>query len=66
MSKELYISRRIEMIERELNDLKSFVTRGDGTSINLRGIWEEADITDEEIEQAKRSLLSGIELDDSG
>lgn len=64
MSRDEYIVRRIEMIQEELEELKRFIS-GKGEIVSLRGLWAGADITDEEIEEAKRSLFKVVELDDS-
>ena len=63
MSRELYITRRIEMIEEDLEHLKKFVSIDEGKLVSLRGVWEGANFQDEEIEEAKQSLFKGIELD---
>ena len=64
MSKESLIMGHIERIEEELAGLKRLLSKGGGESVNLLGIWDGANITDEDIEEAKRSLFKGIELDD--
>ena len=64
MTREAYMAKRIEMIERELEDLRKTMLSGGGRVADLRGIWKGADITDEEIEEAKRSLFKGAELDE--
>ena len=64
MTREAYIAKRIEMIERELEDLRKTMLGGGGKVSDLRGIWKGVDITDEEIEEAKRSLFKGVELDE--
>jgi hypothetical protein len=66
MQREAYIVKQIEVIERELQELKRFVAGGKQEMGSLRGIWKGVDITDEEIEEAKRSLFKGIEFDESG
>ncbi len=66
MSREALIFRRIENIERELAELKRLLSNEKRENFNLRGIWKGADISDEEIEQAKRSLFSGIDKYESG
>ena len=35
MSREDYVIRRIEMIEEQLNELKTFISRGEGDVISL-------------------------------
>ena len=37
---------------------------GNGKTISLRGLWKGSDISDEMINEAKRSLFKGIELDE--
>ncbi len=63
-AREAYIVRRIEAIQRELDYLKRLMPPGEGRMEDLYGIWKGADITDDEIEEAKRFLFKGIELDD--
>ena len=64
MNREEYIIKRIEMIEEELGELKRFVSSSKGEIISLRGVWKGADIPDSYIEEAKRSLFKGIDIDD--
>ena len=64
MSREHYIAKRIEMIEHDLEQFKSFVEVGNGKTISLRGLWKGSDISDEMIDEAKRSLFKGIEFDE--
>jgi hypothetical protein len=54
VSRDDYIVKRIEMIQYELEQLKKLFVKREPKS--LRGIWKGANITDEEIEEAKRSL----------
>ena len=54
MSRDDYIVKRIEVIQYELEQLKKLFVKREPKS--LRGIWKGANITDEEIEEAKRSL----------
>ena len=61
MSREDYVVKRIEMIEADLEELKRFISGGNGESISLRSIWAGVDIQDEEIEEAKWSLFKGFE-----
>ena len=63
MSREDYIVKRIEMIQEELEQLKKLLVEEEPSGVSLRGIWKGADITDKEIEEAKRSLFKGIRLD---
>ena len=65
MGRETYIITRIEAIEAELRRLRQFMSPDRTTRTTLRGIWQGADISDEQIEDAKRSLFKGVELDDS-
>jgi hypothetical protein len=66
MNIDEYIVMRIEEIQKELDELKNLVAKGKGEIISLQGIWEGANITDEDIEEAKRSLVrKGIEFDQS-
>lgn len=65
MNKEEYVIKRIEMIQEELDQLKRFVAGGKGKMVSLRGMWEGADISDEDIEEAKRSLFKGTKFDGS-
>jgi len=62
---EGYIVVRIDMIQKELDELRRFLLSGEGEIVNLQGIWAGADITEEEIEEAKRSLFKGIEIGES-
>ena len=58
MTTEAYVLKRIEMMEQELERLKkAFLKKGKGEVISLRGIWEGVDVSDAEIEEAKRSLF---------
>ena len=63
MSKEDYIVQRIEMIQEELEQLRKLLVEEEPSGVSLRGIWKGVDITNEEIEEAKRSLFKGIRLD---
>ena len=65
MSGEVYITRRIEAIEEELKQLKKLVSGRERRLVSLRGVWEGVDTPDEAIEEAKRSLFKGINIDDS-
>ena len=64
MRRETYIITRIGAIEAELRRLRQFVSRDRTDRVTLRGIWKGADISDEQIEDAKRSMFRGVELDD--
>ena len=66
MSAETEIATRIEMIQQELEEIKKLVSGGDRGMTGLPGLWKGADFSDEEIEEAKRSLSSGIEKYESG
>jgi hypothetical protein len=49
---------RIELIEKELAEIKDKLVREDRPQrLTLRGIWKDIDVTDEDIEDAKRSLF---------
>ena len=65
MGRDTYIITRIEAIEAELRRLRQFMSQDRTNETTLRGIWQGADISDEQIEDAKRSLFKGVELDDS-
>ncbi len=66
MNRDEYITKRIEMIERELMGLKRFVSGGNGKAKSLKGLWKGVDTSDEEIEAAKRSLSRGVETYEQG
>lgn len=58
MSTETHVIKRIEMMQKELEDLKNKVLKkGSSEIVSLRGIWEGVDFPDEEIEEAKHSWL---------
>ena len=57
MSRENYIVRRTEMAQEDLEHLRSFVAGGKEKIVSLRGMWEGADIPDEDAEEANRSLF---------
>jgi hypothetical protein len=61
MSRDAYVVKRIEKVQRELEEIKDLVSKGNGQNITLLGLWEGVDFSDEEIEEAKRSLFKGIE-----
>ena len=65
MGRETYIIARIEAIEAELRRLRQFMSHDLTNKTTLRGIWQGVDISDDQIEDAKRSLFKGVELDDS-
>ena len=56
MSTEDYILTRIEAIERELHELKKMVSGRESKPVGLLGAWSDVNISDQEIEEAKRSL----------
>ena len=66
MSRDAYIIKRLENIESELRQLRRYIFGGERKTISLQGVWEGVDISDEEIEEAKRSLAKGIEKYESG
>ena len=53
---------KIERIEEELQEVKRMVADDGGENVNLEGIWEGADVSDEGIEEAKRSLSKASRL----
>lgn len=57
---------KIEAIEEEISDLKLFVLKNLTPSkkniISLKGIIKHIEISDEDIEEAKKSLYSKIEI----
>ena len=63
MSKEAYLIKRIEMIEQELKEIKSILLEDRGENVSLLGLWEGANIADEEIPEAKRSLFAHMGSD---
>ena len=65
MSREDYLIRRIEMIEKDLDHLKTFVSVGKRKAESLRGVWAGLNTSDQDIEEAKRSLFKGLEIDGS-
>jgi|GEM_PF-2513835 len=61
MAMESYVAKRLEVIERELADLRRLIQgekaqRGKRKG-TLRGIWQGVEFTDEEIEGTKRALF---------
>ena len=64
MRRETYIITRIGAIEAELRRLRQFVSRDRTDRVTLRGIWQGADISNEQTRDAKRSMFRGVELDD--
>ena len=64
MKTDAYVLKRIEAIERELHELKKMVSDKESKPVSLRGVWRDLDISDQEIEEAKRSLSKGIDVDD--
>jgi hypothetical protein len=65
MNNEAYVAKRIEMIQDDLERLKKLLSPSEGEVVSLEGIWEGLDVSDEEIEEAKRSLFKGAYLDES-
>lgn len=62
MGRETYIITRIEATEAELRRLRQFMSRDrTNKTTTLCGIWQGADISDEQIEDAKRSVFNGVE-----
>ena len=64
MTDRSLILAKIERIEEELQEVKRMVADDSRENVNLEGIWEGVDISDEDIEEAKRSLFKGIYIDD--
>ena len=64
MADRSLILAKIERIEGELQEVKRMVAEDGGENVNLEGIWEGVDISDEEIEEAKRSLFKSANSDD--
>lgn len=58
MVTEIYLVKRIEMLQEELESLKRTVLKkGAEKPAQIRGIWKGVDFSDEEIEEAKSSWL---------
>ena len=54
----IYLVKRIEMLQEELESLKRTVLKkGIEKPAQIRGIWKGVDFSDEEIEEAKSSWL---------
>jgi hypothetical protein len=54
MVTEIYIIKRIEMLQEELESLKRTVLKkGTGIPLKMRGIWKGVDFSDEEIEETR-------------
>lgn len=54
---------RIEMIQKELDELKKIVINqkiGVKRKANLGGIWQGIDVSDDEIKEAQRSIFKNI------
>ncbi|MBM3934824.1 MAG: hypothetical protein FJ319_11090 [SAR202 cluster bacterium] len=66
MDTDVLIVRQIEKIQRELDDLKQLIGERKKSRKSLMGILKGVDVSDEEIEIAKRSLSGGIEKYESG
>lgn len=54
-----YVLKRLEMIEAEIAELKRLLGAKPSKrrKVTLEGIWKGADITDDDIEEAKQSLF---------
>ena len=53
-----YLINRIEVLEKELALLKSFVKKREQKRIiKLEGLWKGIEITEEDIEEAKKALF---------
>ncbi len=64
MNKELLIEKQLEKIELEIELLRKLLR--DVTpkqNINMSGIWEGADITDVDLEEAKKSLVKDFDFE---
>jgi len=65
MAMESYVAKRLEVIERELGELRQLLEAGAvpkrKRKKGLRGIWKGVEFTDQEIEEAKRSLFKGLD-----
>jgi hypothetical protein len=57
-AKRSYVVTRLEAIQQELELLKSSL-EGEPKAIKLEGLWKGTEITEEDIEAAKRSLFKG-------
>ncbi len=59
-AKTAYILKRLEIIEQEIAEMKKrLLAPSKKKEVTLEGIWEGLTVTDEEIEEAKRSLFKG-------
>ena len=64
MVDETYANKMIGMMQQELDEIKKTLLAKSGRKpTSLRGICKGVDISDEEIEEAKRSLFNGINID---
>jgi len=55
-----YVSARIEAIQQELEQLKRALSRlaeGKKRKTKLKGLWKGVEVTEEEIEEAKRAVF---------
>lgn len=52
-----YVVARLEALERELRALRQLLTEQDRRSIKLEGLWKGVEISEGDLEQAKRSLF---------
>jgi len=48
-----------------LKEIKDILLDDRGENVSLLGLWEGANIADQEIAEAKRSLFKGQEIDDA-
>ena len=58
MVTEIYLAKRIEILQKELDELKQTLLKKTAEKPSkIRGIWKGVDFSDEEIEEAKSSWL---------
>lgn len=66
-SKSSYVAMRLEAIQKELEMLRrSLEAPGEQKIVKLEGLWKGVEITEEDLEEAKRSLFKeayGFEAD---
>lgn len=54
-----FVAVRIKAIQKELQRLHKFLESKGKKPVKLEGLWEGVDITEEDMEEAKRSLFKG-------
>lgn len=55
-----YVLARIQSIQDELEDLRKVLTcqvQGQGRKTKLKGLWKGIEVTDEDLEEAKRAVF---------